>query len=514
MIQTMEEFVFALKAARRVSTPLVMVRTAEPAGSIETVSRALNGQTEKTPILVWDIMHGLAGVNRPGKAEAARVLDRGDPAMVSARPSDALTLAEKLVDDSILFFSNAHRFYTDAVVMQGIWNLRDRFKSSGRMLLLLTAPGAALPTEITQDALVLDEPLPSVEDLKGIVSNVFKDAKMGEPDASVVEKAVDALMGLAGFPAEQSLAMSLGSKGLDTEALWERKRQIIEQTPGLSVWRGGETFDSIGGVENVKHFLRSVLAGIDPPRVIVFMDEIEKAFAGTGTDLSGVKTEMTGTILTYMQDREADGTVFIGPPGAAKSAVAKATGNTARIPTIAFDLAAMESSLVGASTDRLRTALKIIDAVSQGRMLFIATCNSIASLPPELRRRFTVGTFFFDLPTAEEREIIWRIYLTRYGVSGELPEDDGWTGAEIKECCRKAYRLKLSLLEAATYIVPVSKSAGDQIKALRQQASGKFISASAAGVYQYEECTSAPRRRVIREIGGPLTVMRPSKSEV
>ncbi|MGB7590439.1 MAG: hypothetical protein WBO19_04275, partial [Terriglobia bacterium] len=44
-----------------------------------------------------------------------------------------------------------------------------------------------------------------------------------------------------------------------------------------------------------------------------------------------------------------------------------------------------------------------IDAVSQGRMLFIATCNSIASLPPELRRRFTLGTFFFDLPTVDER---------------------------------------------------------------------------------------------------------------
>jgi len=108
---------------------------------------------------------------------------------------------------------------------------------------------------------------------------------------------------------------------------------------------------------------------------------------------------MTGTILTYMQDREADGAVFIGPAGAAKSAAAKATGGTAGIPTIAFDLPAMESSLVGAATERLRTALQIIDAVSQGRMLFIATCNSIASLPPDMRRRFTLGTFFFDLPS-------------------------------------------------------------------------------------------------------------------
>ena len=246
----------------------------------------------------------------------------------------------------------------------------------------------------------------------------------------------------------------------------------------------------------------------------MFIDEIEKAFAGTGTDLSGVKTEMTGTILTYMQDREADGAVFLGPPGAAKSAAAKATGGTAGIPTIAFDLPAMESSLVGASTERLRTALQIIDAVSQGRMLFIATCNSIASLPPELRRRFTLGTFFFDLPTTDEREMIWRIYLRKYNVSGELPNDEGWTGAEIKECCRKAHRLGITLVQASRYIVPISRSASEQIKALRQMASGKFISASMPGVYRYEEETAAAGRRVIRELSGPLTVMPASKSEV
>ena len=185
--------------------------------------------------------------------------------------------------------------------------------------------------------------------------------------------------------------------------------------------------------------------------------------------------------------------MFLGPPGAAKSAVGKAAGNTAGVPTIAFDLAAMQDSLVGASGERLRAALQVVDAVSQGRSLWIATCNSIVSLSPELRRRFTLGTFFFDLPSPEERAAIWKIYVAKYGVSGELPDDDGWTGAEIKECCRKAYRLKLTLKESAEYLVPVSRSAADQIKALRQQASGKFISASYPGVYQFQESAPAPR---------------------
>jgi SpoVK/Ycf46/Vps4 family AAA+-type ATPase len=308
---------------------------------------------------------------------------------------------------------------------------------------------------------------------------------------------------LAAFPAEQVLAMSLSKSGLDFDRLWDRKRQAVEQTPGLTIWRGGETFDQIGGCENIKRFLDAVIHGEEAPRVIVFVDEIEKAFAGSGTDTSGVKTEMTGTMLSWMQDRGADGVIFIGPPGAAKSAVAKAAGATAGIPTVAFDLAAMQSSLVGGSGERLRSALQVVDAISQGRSLWIATCNSITSLPPELRRRFTLGTFFFDLPTAEEREAIWNIYEHRWQLTGERPDDDGWTGAEIKECCRKAWRLKFSLRESAGYIVPVSRSAADQVDALRRQASGRFLSASQSGVYSAEREASAVGvgRRSFREIG-------------
>ena len=194
--------------------------------------------------------------------------------------------------------------------------------------------------------------------------------------------------------------------------------------------------------------------------------------------------------------------IFIGPAGAAKSTVAKAAGATAGIPTVAFDLSAMQSSLVGSSGERLRAALQVVDAISQGRSLWIATCNSIASLPPELRRRFTLGTFFFDLPSTEERKAIWKIYLKKWNLGGELPDDEGWTGAEIKECCRKARRLKLSLQESAEYIVPVSRSAADQIEALRRQASARFLSASQPGVFNADagQAPSGPGKRTFRAV--------------
>jgi hypothetical protein len=482
-----QEFRSVLKAARRAGTPLITVRTADPASAMAQVSASV-AFTKDTPVIVWDILNGLAGRNEAGTAAVAKLAGEWAAPL---GPADALVAAHKIAKDAILFFLNPQRLWEQTDVVQGIWNLRDVFKAGGQMLVLVTTPGATLPVELQSDVMVIDEPLPSSEELAGLVRETFEAAEIAEPEEAIVSKAVDALVGLAAFPAEQVLAMSLSKSGLDLERLWERKRQAVEQTPGLSVWRGGETFDMVGGCDTIKRFLDAVLRGREAPRVIVFVDEIEKAFAGTGTDMSGVKTEMTGTMLTWMQDHGADGSLFLGPAGTAKSAVAKAAGATAGIPTVAFDLSAMQSSLVGGSGERLRAALQVVEAISQGRSLWIATCNSITSLPPELRRRFTLGTFFFDLPSTEEREAIWKIYRDRWNLGEDLSDDAGWTGAEIKECCRKAWRLNLSLVESAAYIVPVSRSAADQIESLRRQASGRFLSASKPGVYTLREDTPA-----------------------
>src|SRR5437773_11299236 len=105
----------------------------------------------------------------------------------------------------------------------------------------------------------------------------------------------------------------------------------------------------------------------------------------------------TGTMLSWMQDHSADGLIFIGPPGAAKSAVGKAAGATAGIPTVAFDLSAMQNSLVGGPGGTLRAALQVVDVTSQWRSLWIATFNFTASLPPALLRRFTSCTFLVRL---------------------------------------------------------------------------------------------------------------------
>jgi hypothetical protein len=58
----------------------------------------------------------------------------------------------------------------------------------------------------------------------------------------------------------------------------------------------------------------------------------------------------------------------------------------------------------------------------------------------------------------------------------------------------------MSLKQSAEYIVPVARSAADQIESLRQQSSGKYLSASHPGVYEYSRNGSTPKGRAFRAL--------------
>jgi len=245
MIRNTEDFLAALRAARRAATPLLAIRTADPASATMLVQHSLNGAVNETPLLSWDIMAGLTALNQAGKSMLDNIVGEVPPAALG--PATVLEAAARLIDDAILFYANAQRVWHDAAVVQGIWNLRDTLNSVGAMLVLTTPSGVILPPELAQDVLVIDEPLPSADVLREIVDQTFAQAKLDTPSKEEEVRAVDALLGLAAFSAEQVVAMSVSKHGLDHDQMWERKRQVIEQTPGLTVWRGGETFSDIGG---------------------------------------------------------------------------------------------------------------------------------------------------------------------------------------------------------------------------------------------------------------------------
>jgi ATP-dependent 26S proteasome regulatory subunit len=159
--------------------------------------------------------------------------------------------------------------------------------------------------------------------------------------------------------------------------------------------------------------------------VVLWIDEIEKAFASAGGNASdgGLSRRMFGSLLTWMQEHRAP--VFL-----------------------------------------------------------VATANDIESLPPELLRKGRFDEIFFiDLPDRDTRRDIFAIHLER---RGRTPRDfdldaladasDGFSGAEIEQAIVAAlYRAfehsaKLdtaTVLEAVRSSPPLSVTMRERLEALR-----------------------------------------------
>ena len=375
-------------ALRRAGVPLVAIETADPAETAVTWREALQGfkepalTWEKCPALLWDTVRGGRPMNDAGLelGKGWEGVDSQDPASFLAGGTNA-----QLPDNCIVFVSNAHRYLaSNEIVVQAIWNLRDAFKAKGSTVVLM-GPIFKLPIELTNDVLVISEPLPTAIEVAKIVDDTVGDAIKLDSK----KKVVDALLGVSAFAAEQTLALSCSRGRVDFEELLAQKRKMVQQTDGLSLAKPDPgAFDRLGGLASAKAYLRNIIGSKHRPiRCVGFLDEIEKLLAGTAGDLSGVSQDQLRVLLTEMQDNEIPGIILIGPSGTGKTALSRATASVSGAEFIQMDTGAMTGSLVGESQAKIRAAFKTFNAVSQGRGMIVATCNKITALPPELRRR-------------------------------------------------------------------------------------------------------------------------------
>jgi SpoVK/Ycf46/Vps4 family AAA+-type ATPase len=287
--------------------------------------------------------------------------------------------------------------------------------------------------------------------------------------------------------------------------VWQIKAGALKKSGLLGLHRGGESFDQLGGLDNLKAFcLRAMRRQRNP------------------------KHRPRGVLL-------------LSPPGCGKSQFAKSLGNETGRPTLTLDVGSLLGSLVGQSEQNMRQALKIADAMAPcvlfcdeiekalsgvassgqtdsgvsarlfGNLLswlndhtsdvfFIGTCNDISKLPPEFARaeRFD-AVFFIDLPTSQQRETIWRIYLDAFELDAdqERPNDDRWTPAEIRACCRLAALLDVPLAQAAQNIVPITATAGESVQRLRNWAGGRCLDAGRSEIYRTASKAAPKSRRKI-----------------
>jgi len=346
-----------LKAARRVSAPLIAIETADAAATIRTVVEGLNGGT---PAVAWDVANGMLALNDAGQ-DAMKTVDVDQTQMSEF---GCVRQAEALSAGCILFAHWDRKFWESPPTVQQVWNLRDKFKADQRTLVLLDR-SFSIPDKLQGEIVILEDPLPSAEQISGIVDRVVEThnknaaearglSKKKIPDADLDErtrqKCIDMARGMHDGQAELLLQMCLGKDGkMDLTALAERQRKIIEQVEGLTVFRDAGSFADVGGLDALKEYVTMLMNGRNAPKLIVWLDEIGTTGLGNRSDLSGVNQSTEGHLLQFLQDNDVYGILLAGIPGTGKSQFCKAIGGEFDRVVIRLDLDACKGSLVGES---------------------------------------------------------------------------------------------------------------------------------------------------------------------
>lgn len=456
----------------------IWVETAECDDAVAAIKKL--AEERKWGCDIWDIDRQLySGVKQaPGPLQALRVLD--DP---------------KTAETQILILKNFHRFLPNPEVVQTLANRVVQGKGSGQYVIIVS-PNVALQPEVEKLFTVVHHELPDEAQLRTICNDLFTDDTTGfeKPTEEQVTNVVEAARGLTRQESENAYALSLVRHNkLEADTIWGIKAQTLEKSGTMTLYRGDANFQNLGGLENLKQFCLRAMRKQGEKHV----------------------------------DRRPKGVLLLSPPGCGKSQFAKALGNEVGRPTVMLDFGSLMGKFVGESEGNMRRALKQVDAmapcvlfvdeiekglagVSNGGandsgvsarlfgtlltwlndhtsdVFFIGTCNDASQLPAPFARaeRFD-GVFFVDLPSNDQRNAIWDIYLNQFGIdkAQERPDDTNWTGAEIKSCCRLASLLDVPLTEAAQNVVPVSVTSAEQIESLRNWAEGRCLSADNAGLY-------------------------------
>jgi hypothetical protein len=483
--------------------PAIWLTTQEPQEAIREITSLCRAESWR--LGTWDCDRGMTFPLEP--IQMPGVTDAQDPlAVIRALPQIANGSGTTLA-----VFENLHRVLGATEIIQALARQIHTGKNP-RCFVVVLAPAIQIPPELDKLFTVIDHELPGHAQLEEIARGIAtQDGEL--PAGDELARVIEAAAGLTASEAENAYSLALVRHGkLEPETLWELKSQQLRKSGLVSLHRGSESFQQLGGLHNLKAFC-----------------------------LRAMRRQGEGH-----PNNRPRGVLLLSPPGCGKSKFAKALGNETGRPTVVLDVGALLGSLVGQSESNVRAALKLADsmapcvlfadeiekalagATSSGQtdsgvtprvfgslltwlndhksdVFFIGTCNDASKLPPEFARaeRFD-GAFFVDLPGRDQKDAIWGIYTGHYGLDAKQPrpDDTNWTGAKIKSCCRLASLLDVPLIKAAQNVVPVAVTAGDKIDALRQWASGRCLSADRAGVYSRPEVGSGGRvRRVVREPG-------------
>jgi len=141
----------------------------------------------------------------------------------------------------------------------------------------------------------------------------------------------------------------------------------------------------------------------------------------------------------------------------------------------------------GGTSQRVLATVLTWMAEKTSAVFVVATANGVEALPPELLRKGRFDEIFLlDLPSPAERAAILDLQLRRRRPAHSIPlqvlvdRTEGFSGAELEQTVIEAMHLAFAdgrdfgeadLIAAASQVVPLSRTAREQLEQLKLWAS-------------------------------------------
>ena len=468
----------------RAGTPLIWIRSPEEE-RVETLLQQAVTRLGNRRLATWNFVDGLDGVlNHDG--------------LGARQPMAILQWLQQLEasQPTLLLLKDFHRFCDDPGVARMLRNLNNQLRELPHTLVLCTGNWSP-PLDLEESLTLLDLPLPREEEIHALLEAIAKAS--GTPlDRDVLEELTHACSGLSEAKVRHVAARALAQRGAlsrdDLADVLEEKRRALARSEVLEYCHTDADPADIGGLDALKHWLNQ--------RHQAFSDEARNF----------------GLPLPR-------GVLLVGPQGTGKSLTARAVAHSWSMPLLRLDVGRLFAGLVGASEARTRETIQRaeamapcvlwIDEIDKGfggnarsdggtsqrvlatvltwmaekrsAVFVVATANAVDRLPAELLRKGRFDEIFLlDLPAAAERESILGVHVARRRPGLQLPlntvvgRTEGYSGAELEQTVIEAMHLAFAerrelsegdLIKAAGQLVPLSRTAEEQLESLKQWAS-------------------------------------------
>ncbi|MGB7485210.1 MAG: AAA family ATPase [Phormidesmis sp.] len=467
--------------------PLIYIPTREEERAEAAIALCAQEIGGSRAIYTWDYVDGYQG-------------NPNDQGFGRRNPLQALELIEKLPASAAAIFvlRDYHRFLDDIAISRKLRNLLKLLKAQPKNIVILSAQ-LTVPDDLSSSITILEFPLPDTSEIRTEVERILS-ATNSTLSARDIDELVRSCQGLALERIRRVLARGIAAHGTfepeDIDLILEEKRQTIRQTQILEFYPASEKISDIGGLDSLKDWLlkrggafsqRARQYGLPHPR----------------------------------------GLMLVGIQGTGKSLTAKAIAHHWHLPLLRLDVGRLIGGLVGESESRTRQMIQLAESLApcilwiddidkafagfDGRgdsgttsrvfgtfvtwlaeksspVFVVATANNIQALPPEMLRRGRFDEIFFvGLPSQEERQAIYAVHLSRlrphnlasYDLSRLAYETPDFSGAEIEQSLIEAMHIGFSqnrdftsddILEAVSQIIPLARTAQQQIEALQDWA--------------------------------------------